>query len=73
MKEKITTIVALTSFTTNSVKQECYEAGIVKVINKPLLFKQLHKVMWQYYFRVPKDDYLKIYKNQFNVSYQESD
>ena len=43
------------------------------MIYKPLVYKQLHKIMWQYYFRVPLDDYKAIYKNQFGTTYQESD
>jgi response regulator RpfG family c-di-GMP phosphodiesterase len=70
---ELTHIVALTSYTNEKIKQECFAAGIKKVINKPLKYKTLHAVMWKHYFRVDPDDYLPIFKGAFNHTYQESE
>lgn len=45
----LTTIVALTSFTTAKVKKECLELGMKKVITKPLTLQNLNEVMTNYF------------------------
>ena len=47
---EMTYIVALTSYTNSKIKQECMEAGIKKVINKPITLHTLNEIMWEYYF-----------------------
>ena len=40
--DTLTHIVALTSYTNENVKTDCYAVGIKKVIYKPLQYKTLH-------------------------------
>ena len=60
--EPISYIVALTSFTNEKTKQDCFNVGIVDVINKPLNYKALHKIMWYYFFRIAPEEYRDLYK-----------
>lgn len=71
--QELTHIVALTSYTNEKVKADCFAAGIKRVINKPLKYKTLHYVMWKHYFRVDLEEYKPIFKNAFNRSFEESD
>ena len=71
--QELTHIVALTSYTNEKVKADCYAAGIKRVINKPLKYKTLHYVMWKHYFRIDLEEYKPIYKSAFNQSFEETD
>ena len=64
----ISTVVALTSFTNEKTVQECLDAGMVEVVNKPLNYKALHKIMWNYFFMISHLEYRDLYRNAFNVS-----
>ena len=68
----LSTIVALTSFTNEKTYQECIQAGMVDLINKPLNYKSLHKIMWYYFFRISKQEYKDLYKVAFNKSITQS-
>ena len=72
-QSELTHIVALTSYSNESVIRDCYAAGVKKVINKPLKYKTLHKVMWKHYFRIGNDEYQNVFKNAFNMSFEESE
>ena len=61
-ENEITKIVALTSYTNEKVKQDCYDAGIKEVFNKPINYTSLHRIMWMYFFRIPTKEYSKLYK-----------
>jgi CheY-like chemotaxis protein len=69
--EVLTYIVALTSYTNEDIKNRCLAVGMQEVLNKPLNFKHLHRVIWKYFFRVDQEAYLLIYNNKFNTSYSE--
>ena len=43
------------------------------VINKPFKYKKLHKVMWCHHFRLELEEYLPVYKDAFDQSYEESE
>jgi CheY-like chemotaxis protein len=60
--EEICHIVALTSYTNEKVIEECLLVGMKEVLNKPLDFKTLHRVMWKYFHRVDPEKYNVIYK-----------
>ena len=45
-----TSIFALTAFTNQKSKDECTQAGILDVFNKPLNYNTLHRVMWIYFY-----------------------
>lgn len=66
---ELTHIVALTSYTNEKTINDCKRVGIKKVINKPLSYKTLHKVMWKHYFRVDLEEYKPYYKIAFNKTY----
>lgn len=50
-----TSIVVLSAFSDNKIKNECLEAGIKKFLNKPLHYQQLHKIMSLYYYKIKKE------------------
>ena len=50
-QEELTHIVALTSFTTNSIQQKCIEVGMKTVYFKPLKFEVLAVIMQQNFTR----------------------
>ena len=70
--EPLTTIVALTSYTMEKVKEECLMIGMKEVIHKPLNFKNLHRIMHRYFFEIDEFEYKLLYKEQFNESFEES-
>ena len=61
-------VVALTSFTNEKTYKECLDAGMVDVINKPLNYKALHRVMWNYFFMISPQEYRDMYRVAFNDS-----
>ena len=69
--EELAHIVALTAFTNKKSIAECHNVGIKSVLNKPLNYKELHKVMWKHYFRVETKEYPGIYKKEFKNTYVE--
>ena len=50
-----TSIVVLSAFTDKKIKEECFEIGVKKFLNKPLHYQQLHKIMSLYYYKIKKE------------------
>lgn len=50
-----TSIVVLSAFSDNKIKDECFEIGIKKYLNKPLHYHQLHKIMSLFYYKIEKE------------------
>ena len=50
-QERPFSIVAVTAYTSDEVEQDCCNAGMQKVLAKPLDFGNLQKVMAKYYFQ----------------------
>ena len=55
-----TSIFALTAFTNKKSQDECTNAGIIDVFNKPLNYNTLHRVMWVYFYHKKQSEYLDI-------------
>lgn len=63
VEEEMTHIIALTSYTNKD--QECKDAGMKNLFNKPVRFKDLFKVVWRNHYRVSSEDYRHKYEQRF--------
>ena len=70
--EPLTSIVALTSYTNEKVKEECLSIGMKEVIDKPLSYKTLHRIIHKFYFEIDLPLYKVVYKDNFNESFEEN-
>lgn len=50
-----THVVALTSYSNKA--KACEDAGFTNIYNKPLKFKDLHRIIWTHHYRVSKNRY----------------
>ena len=70
-KQLPTTIFAVTAYTDVGRKNECKRIGIKEVYNKPLKFKNLHKIMWLDFYNLDLSEYKEVYMKHFNKPYLE--
>ena len=63
VKDDPTHVVALTSYSNKA--KACEDAGFVKLYNKPLKFKDLHRIIWTHHYRVTNSRYNELYNLRF--------
>ena len=63
-----TSIFAVTAYTDQNTKSECLAAGMKGVYNKPMQFKDVHRIMWLHHHRVGHEEYQDIFIEQFRMS-----
>jgi AmiR/NasT family two-component response regulator len=66
--EGLTHIVAVTSFTNQTITDQCKDTGIMGVYNKPLHFKQLFQIVMLYFYKETEARCAQLYEKTFKKS-----
>ena len=54
-QQELAHIVALTAFTNKKTGEDCMNVGIKTILNKPLVYKDLHKIVWKHFYRIEEN------------------
>ena len=56
-------MIALTAFSSDKLKQECFQVGMKKVLSKPITIKPLGEALQQHFYRISKAEFRSMKQN----------